>query len=242
MTALLACVFAALLPLADGLAEAVDAYRAERYDRATGLFAVLAEAEEDPERAAILHSNAGTAAARDGRLGEAVWQLRRARHLAPRDEIAATNLDRVLVLLGAGESEARHFTESLLAMPLLLTREEGRSAAAALAGFALLLLAAARLTGRGRRGAWLAGVLLVLALAWLGVARLAWERELSCAIVIDDVVSGHAEPDEHSEVLFRLSAGTSVVAEEQRRGWRLVESSAGARGWVAAEQVRPLAR
>ena len=67
MTALLSCVLAALLPLADGLAEAVDAYRTERYDRAADLFAVLAEAEADPERAAILHSNAGTAAARDGR-------------------------------------------------------------------------------------------------------------------------------------------------------------------------------
>ena len=40
--------------------------------------------------------------------------------------------------------------------------------------------------------------------------------------------------------LFRLAAGTLVRAEQERHGWRLVESEAGARGWVRAQDVRPL--
>jgi len=226
---------------ADGLQQAIDAYRTEQYGVAAGLFATLAENETDDARAAVLHVNAGTAAARADQLGESVWQLRRAKHLSPRDEIADVNLDRVLVLLGEGEVEARTFTETLLGVPLLMTRGETSRLAGALAGFALLLLAIMRWKGGARRGAWLAGALLVLAAAGVGVGRLAWDREEANAIVIDEVVSGHAEPDDRSEVLFRLSAGTAVVTEELRRDWRLVESSAGARGWVAAERVRPLA-
>jgi hypothetical protein len=240
--ALLICLLTAWLPRADGVADAADAYRAEQYAHAANLYAELAGAEPDPTRAAVLHTNAGTSAARADKLGEAVWQLRRARQLAPRDAIAATNLDRVRALLGEGESEAVRFTESLLALPLALTRDESSTLAAGLAGLALLLLAIMRVAGRGRRGLWLAGGLVVLALTWQGAARLAWEREEARAIVIGDVVSGHTEPDERSEVLFRLSAGTTVVAEEQRREWRLVESAAGARGWVPANEVRPLAR
>ncbi|MHC4845801.1 MAG: hypothetical protein ACYTCU_06540, partial [Planctomycetota bacterium] len=222
LAVLLGAVPAAGTPrAADGLQQAIDAYRAEQYGLAAGLFSELAEAETDDQRAAVLHVNAGTAAAKADRPGEAVWQLRRALHLAPRDEIAAVNLERVLVLLGEGKVEQQSFTETLLGVPLLMTRRETATLAASLAGLALLLLAVLRWRGRARRGAWLAGVLLVLAALGVGIGRLAWNREEARAIVIDEVVNGHAEPDERSEIRFRLAAGTTVMTEELRRDWRL---------------------
>jgi hypothetical protein len=83
-------------------------------------------------------------------------------------------------------------------------------------------------------------VLLAGAGLWLWVSCEAWHRLARQAVVIDQTVNGRAEPDALSEILFRLPSGSVVTAEEKRRDWRLVESEAGARGWMPAEQVRPL--
>jgi hypothetical protein len=241
VNALLMALLLGWTPLED-LPSAVAAYREARYSQAAQAFADLALQEHDAVRAAILHANAGTAAARAGQLGEAVWQLRMARNLLPRDETTARNLERVRELLGQGETEARHFTATLLDLPLKLTRHENAALSAALVCLALLLLSLWRAGHASSSLAWTAVALLVLAAAWAPFANAAWERERQRAVVLPDVVIGRAEPDEDAEVLFRLAGGAVVRDEESRRGWRLVQAPAGARGWVPADQVRPLRR
>jgi hypothetical protein len=228
-------------PPAD-FAGAVTAYREARYSQAASAFAELAAAEADRARAAVLHGNAGPAAARAERWGEAVWHLRRARELAPRDPLATANLERVRALLGQGDSEASQFTGTLLALPLRLTPHESDVLAALAGGLALLLLAVWRLGRAGGGTARLAAVLLVLAAGWALYARAAWRREATRAVVLGSVVTGRAEPDARAEVLFRLSAGTVVRWDEERHDWLLIESDAGARGWVPGTDVRPLMR
>jgi hypothetical protein len=224
------------------LPAAIAAYRDGRYSDATAAFAELAAAEPDARRAAVLHGNAGTAAARAERWGEAAWHLRMALDLAPRDAVAAANLRLLREQLGEGETEARHFTDTLLEVPLRLTPHENRWAASLAAGLALLLLAARRAGRVGSGAAWFASALLVGAGAWWPLSEAAWSRERSRGVVIEPVVSGRAEPDAGAEVLFRLSAGTVVRQAEERRDWRLIETDAGGRGWVPAAEVRPLSR
>src|SRR5262249_46143210 len=104
----------------DGSADldaALRLYRGRHYDEGAAAFAGLAQSEPDAGRAAVLHANAGTAAARAEQWGEAVWHLRRARLLVPRDDVAATNLARIRAVLGEGTSEATHFTESVRELP-----------------------------------------------------------------------------------------------------------------------------
>ena len=225
--------------MSTGLDAAVALYRGQDYAGALVAFAELARTQPDPGRAAVLHANAGTAAAHAGQWGEAVWHLGRARVLAPRDETAAANLARVRESQGLSEGEAARFTTLLREAPLRLTPAENSAACGAALGLALLLLAARRLP-RARLAAGAALLLAVLAGGWWLAARGAWERAAARAVVIPATAIGHAEPDERSEVLFRLEAGALVDAERELRGWRLVESQGGARGWVRADEARPL--
>ncbi|MGQ0552660.1 MAG: SH3 domain-containing protein [Planctomycetota bacterium] len=225
--------------------QAVTAYREQRYAEAAQRFAALAAGESDAQRAAVLHANAGTAAARAEQLGEAVWQLRTALALAPRDLAARTNLQTVRTLSAqsaASAAPASAMRERLLDVPLQLTEHESSLLAAALAGLAGLLLAGFTL-GRLPAGARTAAVtLLLLAGGWYWLAQAAWERERGQAVVIAPLISARAEPETRGEILFRVPGGTVVRAEEQRGEWRLIESEGGERGWVPADEARPLRR
>lgn len=221
-------------------AGAVRAYRERRYVEAGLAFGRLAQAEPDAGRRAVLHANAGTALARAKRLGEAAWQLRLALSEDPRDPVAAANLARVSELLGHGGEDRLRFTNALRELPLLLSRGENALLGAALAGLALALVAVRRLGRAPRAIVPPAAALLVLGLGWSALARAAWAEHDARAVVLRDATPGHAEPDEASEILFRLPEGEVVRRDEERRGWRLVETPAGARGWVAAPGVAPL--
>jgi len=220
--------------------DAVAAYRGQRYEEALAAFAGLAQSEPDPGRAALLHANAGTAAARADQWGEAAWHLQRAVRLAPRDELARRNLDRVRESQGLVPDEAARLTTALRDAPLRLTPAENTAACGAALGLAALLLAARHLPRAPRRLPVVALLLALLAGGWWLAAQSAWRRADERAVIIPDTAAARAEPDERAEVLFRLGAGTLVQAEEERHGWRLVESQAGGRGWVRADEARPL--
>lgn len=226
---------------APGFAEAVAAYRDGRYERAWWDFAALAAEEPDASRRGLLHANAGTAAARAGRLGHAVWHLEGARRLRPRDDVVETNLALVRARLGQSPSEAASFAESLRRLPLRLTAREARLVVAGLVGLGLVLLAWRRSRLRPAPGYGLVVAVLVLALgAWV-FDRGARARDRQRAIVLEDAVALRAEPDRTGSINFRAGAGTIVVAEERRGEWRLVETREGARGWVPADAVREAA-
>jgi len=232
------------------LAAAVAAYRDGRYPEAAEQFARLAAAEPDAARAGVLHCNAGTAAARAERFGEALWHLRRARQALPRDARTLVNLERVRVLLATaapgaaaaapGADESPQFARTLRELPLHATLDETGTACAVVAALALLLLAGSR-AGRLPRGAvGVAAVVLLASAGWWLFARAMWEEDSRRAVVIAAAVIGRVEPRENGEILFRLPAGTVVSDEEEHGAWRLVQSEGGARGWVDAAQVRPL--
>jgi len=219
---------------------ALQLYRDHHYPEAAAAFSALAAAEADPGRAAVLHADAGTAAARSEQWGEALWQLNRARLLAPRDAVAAENLERVSVMAKHGQSEAEHFTQTVRELPLHLTLAEDQAACGAAAGLAFALLAARRVTLLSRVSGWLAAGLLVAAGAWWLASASAWHAATARAVIIPPTAVGRAEPDANSQELFRLSQGSLVSTDEERHGWRLVEAEGGARGWIADAEARPL--
>ena len=219
---------------------ALQLYREQQYPEAARAFDALARAEPDPGRAAVLHTDAGTAAARAEDWGEAIWQLQRARLLAPRDAVAAENLQRVNAMLSEGTTEAQQFTQTVRELPLHLTLAEDHAACGAAAGLAFALLAARRAALLPRVAGWLAVGLLVAACGWWVASGAAWRAATWRAVIIPKTAVGYAEPDASSEKLFRLSEGTLVATDDARQGWRLVQAEGGARGWVAADEARPL--
>jgi len=218
-------------------AAAVESYGYGQYERALEQFALLAGQQPDPARRSVLHGNAGTAAARAEKWGEAVWHLEAAWRIDPGDARVRWNLEHVRALNGAGDDEAPAFLETLARIPLLLTEAAADRMAGLLAAVAILLFTAYRARWAGRRIAWLA---LVVAVAAVGLAlgsdaARAWDARR--AVVIDGVAV-RAEPTAEGRVLFRLPAGAVVYDEERRNAWRLIETSAGARGWAPMEHVR----
>jgi len=222
---------------AAGFDEAVAAYKAHDYEAALAAFAQLAAQETDVGRAALLHANAGTAAARAGSWGEAVWHLEAARRRRPADETVQRNLGQVQAKVGVTDDESSHFTETLLFLPLAFTSTQVSWFVSGLVALALLVLAGWRAGRLGRRAAWVA-VLLLLWAAGTHVgdreARL-WDGRR--AVVISNT-SVRAEPAAGGKLLFRLAPGSVVSDEEQRGEWRLIETQSGARGWVPVAEVR----
>lgn len=219
------------------LAEAVAVYDAGRYDEALARFSALAADEPDGARRALLHANAGTAAARAERFGEAVWHLLEALRLSPRDEVASTNLAQVQVRLGGVHEDSQDLAESLARLPLRLTWREAHLGGNALLALALVLLAVRRGGVGGRRFTGAIAACLLLALGWWAADHLARTADLQRTVVLASS-SVRGEPSEVGKVLFRLEPGTVVRSEDRRGDWRLVETGAGGRGWLPAEAVR----
>lgn len=221
-----------------GLDAAAAAYRDGRFAEAFQAFSALAAAEPDRARAAVLHANAGTAAARAEQPGEAFWHLREALRHAPRDAVTRRNLGLLQQRLGVAGAPAPDLRSTLAALPLLLSEDEARQALGLLVSLAVAGLAAARLRERVPRAAlWAPGLALALAAAWAALDHLARETHRSQAVVLaSQAVLG--EPDPAGKVLFRLDAGALVQHEETRGGWTLIETSAGGRGWLPATTLR----
>lgn len=228
---------------ADPFTEACRAYRAGSFDRALFLFARAAEREPDQARRALLHADAGTAAARANRLGEAVWHLEAALRGAPRDAVAHRNLAMVRAQLpdGGDLDDPSDFTASLLRLPLLLTERETSTLLAAVGGLALLLLAGWRARRLSRGAAWAAFVLLLLDGSLLLFSDAARADDLRRAVVVEQV-EVRGEPAADARTIVVLGPGVVVRDEETRGGWRLVETSGGGRGWVPSDAVRAAGR
>ncbi len=217
--------------------DAVAAYTAGAYAAARDAFAALAAREPDAGRRAVLHANAGTAAARLDDWGEAVWHLEAAWRARPGDPRVARNLDLVRARLGDPADEVSQFTTTLYRLPLRFTDADVDRIAGGLVAVALLLLAFVRAGKGGRRTAWVAVAVAVAAAGTVAANDLARARDARRAVVVDGTAV-RAEPVPDGKVLFRLGPGSVVSDEEVRDGWRLLETRAGGRGWAPVEVVR----
>ena len=190
-----------------------------------------------------LYYNLGNAYFKDGDLGRAILNYRRAERLAPRDDDVRANLDfargQTLDVLESGEAPFVRLVTAPLSR--FTTGEIGAVALASWLLFSAALLLV--IAGPRRRLAWarpaavMAAVLLVLAGGALA-GRLYVDSASREAVIIAgevDVVSG---PGSRYTPEFTLHAGAETDLVERRGAWARIALPGGTlQGWVPAASV-----
>ena len=202
--------------------------------------------------------NAGLAAARAERLGEAILAFERAHRLAPGDreiedslqaahrEARRLRAERFAEgMLVEGESRSLHWWRMFGAWPV------SRSAAALLGGVwtAGLALALSLHVARGWRTDLLRAVAAIgVAVALLGAAlwagRVGTEARVAPAVVLQEAPLSRVAPDELARATRHpgLFAGAIVLTRQARGAWLEVELPDGERVWIARDAVEPIRR
>ena len=183
-----------------------------------------------------LFYNLGNACFKNGQLGHAIYNYRRAAELAPRDPDIQANLrfarDRVngtaSVQPAAWHRLATYFRVNELSI-----------AAALLLWVVLLLCTVVRVKPALRTPLRIyitaSSALLAVNLLWLVAAVLA--KNASSAIVPVHQLTVHLGPLRESQAAFSVSDGTELRVENRREGWLQVSDRAGRTGWVEQKQV-----
>ena len=238
-----------MLPAASGaLAQSPDAPRAmgggnSSYEDGNFAQAALAYQQlvDQGHREAVLFYNLGNAHYKNGEIGRAVLNYLRAERMAPRDPDIQANLE-----IARGQTvdvldEEEGPGAAIVPTALRLSNDELSVVALALWSLTALSLALRRLlrTGKVRRAAryvaFIAGILMLVSVAALGV-RL-WDGSDDAVIVADsvDVLIG---PGAQYDTEFKLHAGAEARLVEERRTWAKVALGDDEfQGWVPAADV-----
>ena len=196
-----------------------------------------------------LYYNLGNAYMKQGELGRAIVNYRRAQQLAPRDKDIANNLEiaraqvsnQLDIDASAGENwigRAAQATRSWLS--------HNELAVAALLSWTLFVLSlivytSLRPGGKLREAAqyFLIAISIVLVITAFGLgSRLYHDQTQIGAVVITDEIPVTSGPGNQYSSEFTLSNGTEVNILEIRGSWtRLALSNTELQGWVPAEAI-----
>lgn len=217
-------------------------------DYETGHFAEAVATYEEIVEAGIQHSNVyynlGNAYFKQGDLGRAILNYRRAQRLDPRDGDIAANLEIARARttdrlehpgqVGLSQIVGRWFTAEELSYLLL-------GAWLLICLLASLIIFLPRLR---RQLSWFMAACALLFL--LGLAALAidyFDQETPEAVVIAEEVEVTAGPGsaEQYPVEFTLHAGAEIQVLERRLGWWLIGLPGNLRGWVPIDMVEMIA-
>lgn len=208
-----------------------DAYQQGDYPEAIRRYRQLVDGGHATGR---VHFNLGNAYLRNGELGRAIGEFRRARSLTPRDRDLRANL----AYVRASAQDALAPPEPSPVLSTLFFWHYGLG----LREIALLTVAVNGLfwglaiLQRLRRGSEvLRWTLLVTAVFLVGsvgslVVRFTLARPV--AVVLPQEISAHTAPDGDSVVRFKLHAGSEIRVKEQRQGWLRVVLPDGQQGWI----------
>lgn len=224
-------------------AEGDRAYEAGDYPAAAESYQAALDAGLDHE---IIHYNLGNAFFKQGELGEAIVEYRRALRRNPRDQAARANLARAESLI---QDEAL----APLSLPLFLRPVAWLYAEfsldewvtlALIAWFVFCLLGALRSWWsppalRGRGWLWVSGLLTALALAMVMVHA---EHELrrSSAVVISGEVQVLSGPGESYKLSFKVHEGLKVYIDERRGEWSRIHLGGELVGWVPSTEIEEI--
>ena len=212
------------------------AYFKGDYDAAVSQYQKLAE---DGWSSADLDYNLGTALLAQGKLGQSILALERARRLAPADEDVAANLERArheLVDKVAGAGEEPFVARAAALLPVALV---GWAFVGAWACFWLGVFgrrwakgAATALASLGALAAVASGVL--LGVQW-------YEREqMHEAVVVGQTVPAREGPNGASKVSFELHEGTELRIIDREGSFLRVRLRNGLEGWADAAGVEEI--
>lgn len=223
------------------LHDAESAFRQGEYGRAVALYRELVE--DAPDNPALLY-NLGTAHARAGERGLAIWRYLQALRLDPRDADLRHNL-RILL---------PDYTQNLAISPLppinwvylQLSMNEWTGIGAIGSLLALALLAASFAAPAARRRVrralrWGAGAAFVVALVGWPFAILHYYDEASQwqGVVVSEGTVARTGPSLQQIETFSLPVGKVVNIEERTdEEWLKIVFTGGRKGYVPADRIR----
>jgi hypothetical protein len=213
--------------------QANDAARSGDYPKATAAYRALADSGET---SAALYWNWAHVAQAEGRRGESVWALLRARERDPGDGAVSRALERLREELNLDPSE-------LAPDPLAQSRRWARWLHVDLLAAGLLLLSLAahtlrRLTHLDRVSvaSWTCfGCGSLLAALWIAGSQ---ARPTAVVVRRDAALFDAAAPN--AESIGALREGEVVPVLARSAGYLRIQDSAGGRGWARADEVTPL--
>ncbi|MGD9873376.1 MAG: hypothetical protein AB7T27_03810 [Kiritimatiellia bacterium] len=217
---------------ADAFQRAAQAYDAEQYKESADLYESLVnEGAAAPE----VFFNLGNARFKNGEIGLAVLNYRRAQYFTPRDPDIRANMDYAM-----GRNGAVRWRETTVAQ--FSGRWSLREWAHALIVIYWLAAVAAILwmLDAARRPVYLRLLIVFAVLAVACITGLRhWKslQRIPEAVVINDGLSAFFAPIENSTAHFSLPAGSLVRTREQDGHWLKVEAD-GKEGWIPADACR----
>jgi len=221
-------------------------YEAGRYDEAAAIYqTIIAAGIED----STLYYNLGNAYFKQGNLGRAILNYKRAYRLAPRDADISTNLAiaRQQTLDRLDQTGNNTFTNLVEVAEEWLTLREAAVLALllwlALSALLLLAILVKRLRRYSLWAVGFVGIFLLLGLFSMA-SRYYRETNAPAAVIVNplvDVTSGPG-PAEQYVVEFNLHGGAEVRVVDDRPGWRRITLPGNDfQGWVPAEAVETIA-
>jgi tetratricopeptide (TPR) repeat protein len=200
-------------------------------------------AERAPSDPAVLY-NLGTAYARSGQPGHAIWRYLKVIDLAPRDRDTRENLD----LLAPQWRQQWAITPlpPINRLYLQLTANEWTEVGGAAAVLALLLGALYFRTPRSRVAArrlvrgLCAAATIAAAIAWpLAIVHYYQENMTWRAVVVEQNTVAHTGPGENQIQTDALPMGTVLrVLDDSTPGWLKYSYAGGRKGFVQRDRIR----
>jgi tetratricopeptide (TPR) repeat protein len=224
----------------EAMLRANQSYEAGKFGEAAAIYEAIVEARIYNSD---LYYNLGNAYFKQGDLGRAILNYRRAQRLTPRDADVAANLNFARAqTVDQLETTGGELTNLVQAAEEWLTLNEALVLALALwvliCYFAVLTIILPRL--RPIFGWVMAVLALFLMIGLISIAnRLYTEWRYPPAVIVApevDITSGPGGSEQYL-VEFTLHAGTEVRLLEERPGWRRISLPGNPQGWAPAEAV-----
>ncbi|MCB0212584.1 MAG: tetratricopeptide repeat protein [Anaerolineae bacterium] len=226
------------------MAVANQLYQTGQYNQAAQAYQQLVD--QGYANSALFY-NLGQAYYKQGDLGQALVNYRRAEQLAPGDAAIETNLAQVRADVTGGEvaapapglmAQLAHLTQSWLSINQLALAALGFWIV-----FCLLVIVSSNSQGALRRkliyGTSAAALAVVLSLAGLGSRLLAMPHDEAVIVANEVTVSGGPGPQYAAD--FTLADGTEVKLIETRGRWLEISvPQTGQQGWVPSEAVETI--
>ncbi|MBN1219826.1 MAG: tetratricopeptide repeat protein [Anaerolineae bacterium] len=223
----------------EAMLRANQSYEAGQYAGAIAIYEAIVEAGIESSE---VYYNLGNAYFKQGDLGRAILNYRRAQRITPRDADIATNLNFSRTqTIDQFEGEAE-LTNMVQVAEQWLTLNEAAVLALILWVLFCYFVVLAILAPRLRRVfGWMATVLALFLVIGLisTINRLYTDWQYPPAVIITqevDITSGPGGADQYL-VEFSLHAGTEVRILESRPGWQRITLPGDLQGWVPAEAV-----
>ena len=229
----------------EAVAAANQLYESGRFQDAGQIYQRLVDSGV---RNTTVYYNLGNSYYKQGDLGRAIANFRRAQGLAPRDGDVRANLELARAqTLDQLEPDESGLVPLVVEASARFTLSELASAAfglwvvlAVLLGI-LLLGSSERVTQQAKRAAIMAAIVLIVVGAALA-GRIAASDEESDAVVVLPTVDVSSGPGTQYVTEFALHAGAEVSLVEERATWvRLALRGGQLEGWVPTEAVERVA-